>query len=250
MRLALLVCMLASCAPREEVDEKPLMRNAVMTLVPGVRVDRARQQVIVDGTVVLTQGFLEQLACTPSTRVHESLISIDAAPREVHAALLLAGLEPGKPGAWHEIPDGAGGWTVERVRPSGPRVDVIVRWSAPDGQAREVPILEWVGRVNASGDPSAPASASEGASPPGHLVFAGSRIRANTPSMGPGEHYVADFTGSVVGLVTFGDEVIAYDEVIADRVDVDPAAWVARTERMPPEGTRIELLIRAERSSR
>jgi uncharacterized protein (AIM24 family) len=68
--------------------------------------------------------------------------------------------------------------------------------------------------------------------------------------MGPGEHYVADFTGSVVGLVTFGDEVIAYDDVIADKVDVDPAAWVAWTERMPPEGTRVELLIRADGSSR
>ena len=76
-------------------------------------------------------------------------------------------------------------------------------------------------------------------------MFAGSRIRANTPSMGPGEHYVADFTGSVVGLVTFGDEVIAYDEVIADKVDIDAAVWVAWPERMPPEGTRVELLIRA-----
>jgi uncharacterized protein (AIM24 family) len=54
----------------------------------------------------------------------------------------------------------------------------------------------------------------------------------------------------VVGLVTFGDEVIAYDDVIADKVDVDPAAWVAWTERMPPEGTRVELLIRADGSSR
>jgi hypothetical protein len=206
--------------------------------------------VIVDGTVVLTQGFLEQLVCTPSTRVHESLIAIDADPRGVHAALLLAGLEPGEPGRWQEVAGAAGEWKVDRVRPTGPRVEVTVRWFSPDGAAHEAPILQWVRRANAAGDPSAPPIGGDGASPPGHLVFAGSRIRTNTPSMGPGEHYVADFTGSVIGLVTFGDEVIAYDEVIADRVDVDPAAWVAWTERMPPEGTRIELLIRACGSSR
>ena len=216
---------------------------------PGVRVDRAQRLVIVDGTVSLTEGFLEQLVCTPSTRVHESLIAIDAAPREVHAALLLAGLEPGSPGRWQEVADGAGGWSVDRVRPTGPRVDVIVRWPGADGELRQAQILEWVRRVGPSGDPSVSPEAAADA-PTGHLVFAGSLIRPNTRSMGPGEHYVADMTGSVVGLVTFGDEVIAYDEVIADKVAVDPAVWVARTERMPPEGTRIELLIRAHDSGR
>ena len=219
-------------------------------LAAGVRVDRAQQLVALDGTVVLTEGFLEQLVCTPSTRVHESLIAIDAMPREVHAALLLAGLEPGAPGRWQEVADGAGGWRVDRVRPSGPRVDVTVRWTGPDRTSRETPILDWVRRVDASGNLSAPPGGGAHGSPSGHLVFAGSRIRANAPSMGPGEHYVADFTGSVVGLVTFGDEVIAYDEVIADRVEIDPAAWSAWTERMPPEGTRVEVLIRAHGSSR
>jgi hypothetical protein len=217
---------------------------------PGVGVDRAAQCVALDGTVVLTRGFLEQLVCTPSTRVHESLIAIDAAPRSVHAALLLVGLEPGAPGRWQEVPDGSGAWGVDRVRPTGPRVDVAVEWVDEAGASREVPLLDWVRRVDASGDPDAAPASGDGAALAGHLVFAGSRIRPNTPSMGEGEHYVADLTGSVVGLVTFGDEVIAYDEVIADKVDVDPAAWVAWTERMPPEGTRVTVLIRAHGSGR
>ena len=217
-------------------------------LAPGVVVDRAQRLVIVDGTVVLTQGFLEQLVCTVPTRVHESLIAIDAAPREVHAALLLAGIEPGRPGRWQQVADSAGHWSVDRVRPEGPKVDVRVRWTAADGGTRDAPLLDWVRRASATAEPSAPAEAAS--SPTGQFVFAGSRIRANTPSMGAGEHYVADLTGSVVGLVTFGDEVIAYDEVIADKVDVDPAAWVAWTDRMPPEGTRVELLIRAHGSGR
>jgi hypothetical protein len=62
--------------------------------------------------------------------------------------------------------------------------------------------------------------------------------------MGPGEHYVADRTGSIVGLVTFGDEVIAYDEVLSDKVDVDAPEWQANTAVMPAPGTRVQLVIR------
>jgi hypothetical protein len=62
--------------------------------------------------------------------------------------------------------------------------------------------------------------------------------------MGPGEHYVADRTGSIVGIVTFGDETIAFDEVLSDQAEVDAPQWQARTERMPAPGTRVELVIR------
>ncbi|MBU3683271.1 MAG: hypothetical protein FGM39_04540 [Phycisphaerales bacterium] len=69
-------------------------------------------------------------------------------------------------------------------------------------------------------------------------------MRPNTPSMGPGEHYGADRTGSIVGIVTFGDEAIACDEVISDQSEVDAPQWQARTERMPEPGTRVKLVIR------
>jgi hypothetical protein len=62
--------------------------------------------------------------------------------------------------------------------------------------------------------------------------------------MGPGEHYVADRTGSIVGIVTFGDETIACDEVRSDKADVDAPQWQARTERMPEPGTQVKLVIR------
>ena len=243
---------LAACAPHPIHGGSAPARTAAsapLSIAPGVRVDRGSRTVIVDATVTLNQGFLEQLACTPSTRVHESLVAIDASPRELHAALLLAGLEPGAPGTWREVADATGQWTVDRVRPTGPRLDISVRWTAADGACRAMPILAWVRRIGPSDDP-ARAPEGEAMSPNGHLVFSGSRIRPNTASMGPGEHYVADLTGSVVGLVTFGDEVIAYDEVIADRAEVDAPAWVAWTDRIPPEGTRVELLIRAQGEGR
>jgi len=210
--------------------------TSIVDFARGVRVDRPSGEIRIDAVVVLREGFLEQLACTPSTRVHESLIAVEASPRSVHAAMLLVGIEPGSPGSWREVTGTDGAWSVERVRPTGQAVDVIVRWVGPDGAAVERPIGEWVRRTTEA--------------LPGRFVFAGSHLRPNTPSMGPGEHYVADLKGSVVGLVTFGDEVIAYDDVISDRVDVDAPAWEAWTDRIPPEGTPIELLIRASGSRR
>jgi hypothetical protein len=62
--------------------------------------------------------------------------------------------------------------------------------------------------------------------------------------MGPGEHYVADRTGSVVGIVTFGDETMACTSVLSDQAELDAPEWQANSERMPEPGTRVELLIR------
>jgi hypothetical protein len=62
--------------------------------------------------------------------------------------------------------------------------------------------------------------------------------------MGPGEHYVADQTGSIIGLVTFGDETVGFEQVLADQQDVQPLEWQVRTEHVPPPGTPVTLILR------
>jgi hypothetical protein len=78
-----------------------------------------------------------------------------------------------------------------------------------------------------------------GAAAPGSFVFAGSvmRDRAAVP-------YAADQSGSVVGLVTFGDEPVASVAVVPDRADIAEPSLMAWTERMPPEGTTVTIVIR------
>jgi hypothetical protein len=200
------------------------------SLVPGLVVDRERGELRIVARVATDRGFLEQLVCLAGTREHESLLVIDIAPSLVHAGLLALGLEPGRPGRWKETPEG--GFAV--VSPSGPEVDVLVRRIRGERQ-EERPLGSW-------------ASAPDGAPFQGSLVFAGSEIRPNPPSLarirGPGEHYVADLTGSVVGLVTFGDETIAALEVTPDRADVAEPMWQARTATMPVSGTAVTLVLR------
>jgi hypothetical protein len=68
-------------------------------------------------------------------------------------------------------------------------------------------------------------------------------MRQQPPERGGGKQYVADATGSVIGIVTFGDEVVAFREVLSDKVETDAPEWQAATERMPPPGTRVTLVL-------
>ncbi len=52
-------------------------------------------RVEVDGYFNLRQGFLEFLACAPGVKPHETLVALDCDPRQLNAALLMLGVEPG-----------------------------------------------------------------------------------------------------------------------------------------------------------
>ena len=73
-------------------------------------------------------------------------------------------------------------------------------------------------------------------------MFAGSAMRASAG--GAGERYAADGSGSVAGIVTFGDETIACIDVLSDQASVDAPQWQANTAAMPPSGTPVVLVIR------
>lgn len=198
--------------------------EAIVEVAPGLVADRAAGEVRVIAEVACDRGWLEQAVCKAGTREHESLLVVEVPPSAIHAALLLVGAEPGAPGGWTQAADGA----VSRTAPTGDPLSLRVR-----GAFGEVALADWIE------DP-----VSGRAFPADAWVFAGSRLRPNTPSMGPGEHYVADRTGSVVGIVTFGDETVAFREVLPDRAEVEAPGWQARTARLPAPGTRVELVIR------
>jgi hypothetical protein len=62
--------------------------------------------------------------------------------------------------------------------------------------------------------------------------------------MGPGEHYVADMTGSIIGLVTFGDETIGFSRVLSDQESVQEPVWEAATEHLPEPATPVTIIVR------
>src|SRR4051812_14772648 len=59
--------------------------------------DPRDQRLILRARVALREGALEHLLCRDQTKEHESILATDAAPRAIHAGLLLTGAEPGHP---------------------------------------------------------------------------------------------------------------------------------------------------------
>ena len=207
------------CAPAAPPVLRPFDGIAVLPREPAVELE---------AWTCLERGWLEQVACSRNTREHESLVVIEARPSEIHAALLLAGFEPGTPGSWSYEDE-----VLRFTPPTGDRVQILARYKEASGREVEEPIRTWIeDGAGARPFPDEP------------WVFAGSTFADNLEWMGPGEHYLADYSGSIVGLVTFGDEVIGFSRVLADQDAVQPPQWQVRRDHVPPVGTPVTLIIR------
>lgn len=197
-------------APVTATKAAPSAPSPTIALTPLVRANRAARTVEFDAVAVLDVGFLEQFVCLAGTREHESLFAFEGRASDIHAALLFIGLEPGAPGSWRKAtPDDPETGSIVAIAPSGPElsVEVIV------GAAQPEPIASFI-RVAPLADGSERLAAPIDSF---RFVFAGSRLRRDRRT---GEdRYVADGSGSLIGLVTFGDETVAAKGVIPDQVD-------------------------------
>lgn len=195
---------------------------------PGLEVDLAEREVRLAAQSALDAGWLEQAICIAGTREHESLLVVDTPPRLLHAALLMLGLEPGRPGRWR-LDETTG--AVVREAPAGPELEILLRYTHPRRGKVEEPLSSWFLARNGRRGPTHP------------WRFAGSLEEVDEQ----GRVYLADFSGSVVGLVTFGDEVVAHEEVLADRIDVEQEPFRVAEDQVPPPGTPVSVVIRPSR---
>ncbi len=188
----------------------------------GIVIDREAGHVDLEAVVVLRDGeWLELLACTPSTREHESILTVSAKPSDIHLALLLLGLEPGKPLMWEHKPDRS----VTVVPPTGPQVAVTLIYEH-EGKAKTVDANQWVvnqqtGKVLAGN----------------RWLFVGSRFEEFEGK----RIYMADPNGSVLSLVNFGDEVMTRDTEVTK--DNDDQAWNANTPVIPKVRTPVTIRL-------
>ena len=74
-------------------------------------------------------------------------------------------------------------------------------------------------------------------------IFGGSLVLDEEPSRKAGVTYLADRTGSIIGLVTFGDEVLGTPSVFPDSADIQPPEWIINTKAVPPPGTEVTILL-------
>ncbi len=185
-----------------------------------VWIDRAQKEVVVGGQVVLDEGAIEVFACPRHTKEHEAVIATNSSARLVHAALLAVGLDPGRPVAFH--PD--------YREAAGPAVTIRVRWRDADGMEHDRPAQEWIRNTKT------------GKALDADWVFTGSEFWRDP--QGGREHYQAD-GGDLVCVSNFPTATL--DLPIESSQANDALLFDIFPDRVPPRGTRVELVLSAKR---
>jgi len=200
-----------------QADVQPTLVEAF----PGVRVDARYGIVEFDATISPLifepyEGrnfYLEEFVCKRGTKDHESLVVTDAQPAHIHAALLLLGIEPGSPVTWTKA-DG-----IPQAHPAtGPAIGVEFLLPQPGGEHLTIEPQDWT-KKKGSGQRF----------PSGNWVFAGSAM-AGPPDA---RFYEADAAGTIVGLASFGTEVISWGSPISPEEAEGQLEWIADLEAMP-----------------
>lgn len=194
-------------------------------LLPGVWIDEGIVEF--DASVAMDchhpetpDVYLEMLITGPDTREHESLLVSSIVPSNLHAALLAAGFEPGKPVSVED--------SGIRSAATGDALTIEVR-IGEDGQWS--PLIEWVETV-IQGDPLEADSNWTG------LVFAGSSVVED-------KGYIADREGGLVSLTPFGFEVISPSWLVSPDASADEPEWIADRDRVPEFKTEVRVRILA-----
>jgi hypothetical protein len=194
--------------------------------IGAVAVDRGARQFTVPGRVLHLEGVpLEYIAVSRGgMKAYESLLELDARGTEFNLACILLGLE---------APPPAPGAQFERKPPTGPAVQLSVRWQA--GGTTLTKSVQEVLNLGARPRSSAPPPAAAAAAPPNdEWVYTGSYTRSDDG------RYIADATGTLVGFVHDPASIIEH------RTGLGIGAYGSvqgNPEVLPAVGSAVELIV-------
>lgn len=205
----------------------PAVPDELIEMLPGVRINRAKKLVEFDGTVAMDchdpqtpHVYLEVIVTTPDNREHEALVVTSVKPSLVHAGLLAVGSAPGVPGRFERGPAGR----PTGVPPTGTAVDVELVTRDAEGKEVVAKPEQWMVHVR---DKSHPKGL--------RWLHGGSRMVQRTdPATGRArDMFDADGTGQLVGLHTFGSEVVSLATVLNPEAAVEEPIWIADARVVP-----------------
>ena len=180
------------------------------------------RRVIVRASVCLRDAILEEALCLKNTKEHESILAADIQPRKLHAALLLAGAQPGKPATFQP-----------KFRPpTGDVIEIWVEWRQAKGTKR-CRLRQWIREVDG------------GKTLAFDWVFAGSRLVAGAESTEP--YYLGD-DGDIISVANFPGSVI--DLAIQSSSANQHLLFEAFTVRIPPEKTEVFLILKPRKTKK
>ncbi len=204
-------------------------------LFPHLRIHAEERWLELDGFVPITVDdpdaplvYLEQVVCgresaeIPAGKEHESLVATNAKGSHIHAGLLLLGLEPGTPVRWSTDEDGS----ITSHAATGPKVRIEFLWTDEDGQSHRHAPQHWIRHAE-----------THERFPDGDWLFSGSLF----VTFGGNEVYDADRSGTLIGLTSFGTEVLSWNAPIHHESGIATPVWSANNDTVPPFETEVRV---------
>ncbi|QGJ71143.1 Hypothetical protein PBC10988_28460 [Planctomycetales bacterium 10988] len=186
-----------------------------------VWLDKSKKQVVLQGQVCLQRGQLEMLATLRGGKEHESVVSVPTTAQLVHASLIAIGAEPGKPVQYRP----------EFAAPSGPVLEILVRWIDHESNLQEVHAQDWVRYSRTKREMNL------------DFVFAGSFFAKDAQG---DNHYAAE-SGDFICVSNFPSAMA--DVSHRSSADAADLFFEAFYERIPPIGTPVTLVIRPQKEA-
>ncbi len=209
----LLAIVLALAAPK---ISKPAPKK--VTVGPNVVLEIGQgRRVIVTASVCLRKGPLEGLLTRKKKKEHEYILAADIDARHLHTALTLAGAKAGSPVRFEP-----------RYTPaSGTAIKVSLRYDR-GGKSVTVPASAWIRHFKTK----------KGLDQ--DWVFAGSQFVPGAEKKDAPPVYIANH-GDVICLCNMVSAVL--DLPVASPKKFEDRAWEAHTDKIPPDGTRVEVIL-------
>ena len=171
---------------------------------------------ILDGEVCLRRGQLEMFACIRGTKEHESVVSLNTQAFLAHAALLSLGAEAGTPVQFQPM----------YVPASGTEVEITMHWIDARGKRHKARAQEWIRDLDTKKAMKHP------------WVFAGSGFWTDPTT---GTRYYQAEGGDFICVSNFPSAML--DLPIESTQANEGLLFEAFTERIPPVGTKVRLVL-------
>jgi hypothetical protein len=201
-------------AKAKEPERKALNKKG--TLFLEVMPD-GKRRVLIESTVCLREGQLEQLLTRKQTKEHEAILTADVDGEQVHAALLAAGAKAGTTVQYQPTYKPATGTTIK----------IMLRYQK-DGKTVTVPAREWVRNAKSRKDLDS------------DWVFAGSLFVPDPLDKNVPPTYAAN-GGDLICVSNFPTAML--DLPINSPKDNSDLSFEAHTERIPELKTKVTLVL-------
>jgi hypothetical protein len=203
--------------PREAAEADTIQPDpAWKALGPSLWFDAKGRRLVLRARVVLREGPLEHLLCLKGTKEHEAILASDAVPYQIHAGLLATGARKGQPVQF--LP--------KFVPPTGDPVAIEIHWRQ-NGMAHHADARDWVRDERAKTTLKL------------DWVFAGSEMIEDPATK---KTIYAAEDGDLFTVANFSNAIL--DLPFASSADDADRIYVANTERIPPRGTLVFLLLK------